>query len=127
VARGHLPDKGYVEVASRFGRQIRRAFVVEQRALVREIGEVESSLAAIHVPTVVIAGTWDVVVPPSVAASVAGSVPGAELVTVARTGHFVPRDAPRVIADAVHRVEAPASGREDPEHDARGEIDDTGA
>ena len=41
-----------------------------------------------------ISGTWDVVVPPSVSASIAAAIPGSELVTVARTGHFVPRDAP---------------------------------
>jgi pimeloyl-ACP methyl ester carboxylesterase len=105
-----LPDRHFVEVASQFGRQIWRSFVVEQRALVREIGDVEGALSRIHVPTVVISGTWDVVVPPSVATSVAASVAGAELVTVARTGHFVPRDAPQVVARAVRRVEAGAPG-----------------
>jgi pimeloyl-ACP methyl ester carboxylesterase len=101
-----LPDRRYAEVAARFGRQIWRSFVAEQRSLVREIGDVEASLPHVRVPTVVITGTWDVVVPPSVAASVATAVPGAELVTVARTGHFVPRDAPQVVARAVRTVEA---------------------
>jgi pimeloyl-ACP methyl ester carboxylesterase len=104
-----LPDRHYAKLGPRFGRQVRKTFVVEQRALVREIGAVESALPRIHLPTVVIVGTWDVVVPPSVGAVVAGAVPGAELVTLARTGHFVPRDAPLEIADAVRRVEARAS------------------
>ena len=103
-----LPDRHFVEVASRFGRQIWRSFVVEQRALVREITDVEAALPLVRVPTVVISGTWDVVVPPSVAASVAAAVPGAELVTVARTGHFIPRDAPGVVTRAVRTVEARA-------------------
>jgi pimeloyl-ACP methyl ester carboxylesterase len=105
-----LPDRRYVEVASRLGRQIWRSFVFEQRALVREIGDVEAALAQVHVPTVVISGTWDVVVPASVAASVAAAIPGAQLVTVARTGHFVPRDAPGVVARAVRTVEAMPTG-----------------
>jgi pimeloyl-ACP methyl ester carboxylesterase len=105
-----LPDRRYVEVASRFGRQIWRTFVFEQRALVREIGDVEAALDRVEVPTVVISGTWDVVVPSSVAASVAAAVPGAQLVTVARTGHFVPRDAPAVVARAVRTVEAMPTG-----------------
>jgi len=101
-----LPDRTFVELASRQGRQIWRSFVFEQRALMGEIGAVEAALPEIRVPTVVISGTWDVVVPVSVAASVAAAVPGSELVTVARTGHFVPRDAPGVVVRAVRTVEA---------------------
>jgi len=121
-----LPDRRYVEVASRFGRQVWRSFVFEQRALVREIADVEASLGRVRVPTVVIAGTWDVVVPASVAASVAASVPGAELVTVARTGHFIPRDAPHVVAEAVRTVEAALVGAR-PDGDPWDEVDDAGA
>lgn len=101
-----LPDRGYAEVASTPGRRVWRSFAFEQRALVQEIGAVEAALPAVSVPAVVVCGTWDVVVPPSVATAVAAAVTGAELVCVARTGHFVPRDAPWVVADAVRRVEA---------------------
>ena len=64
-------------------------------------------------------GTWDLVVPPSVSASIAASIPGSELVSVARTGHFVPRDAPDVVASAVRSVESRARdpGHEQSEHD----------
>jgi pimeloyl-ACP methyl ester carboxylesterase len=116
----HLRDGGR-------GSQIRRSFVAEQRALVREIIDVESALAHIAVPTVVISGTWDVVVPLSVAATIATDVAGAELVTVPRTGHFVPRDAPQVVAAAVRRVEARSAG-EVPDPYSPGEvIEDTGS
>lgn len=101
-----LPDRRYLEVAAKRGRQVWRSFVFEQRSLLREIASVEGALTCVKAPTVVIAGAWDVVVPPSVAASVAASIPGAELVTVDRVGHFVPRDAPKVIASAVRRLEA---------------------
>jgi pimeloyl-ACP methyl ester carboxylesterase len=121
-----LPDRRFAEVASGFGRQIWRSFVFEQRALMREIGDVEAALSKAQVPTVVISGTWDVVVPPSVATSVAATIAGAELVTVSRTGHFVPRDAPKVVADAVRRVEARAMGGAQTDR-SPDEIDEAGA
>ena len=101
-----LPDHTYAETASGVGRRVWRSFVVEQRALVREIADVEAALELVLVPTVVMTGTWDVVVPPSVAASVAVAIAGSELESVARTGHFVPRDAPQQVARAVRTVEA---------------------
>jgi pimeloyl-ACP methyl ester carboxylesterase len=122
-----LPDRHYAEVASRFGRQIWRSFVVEQRALVHEIADVEAALPLVHVPTVVVSGTWDVVVVPSVATSVAAAIAGAQLVTVARTGHFVPRDAPSVVDRAVRTVEARAAAGSGLEPRSAGEVDDAGA
>lgn len=122
-----FPDRRNAAVASGDGRRVRRSFVVEQRALVHEIGEVESSLLELQVPTVIITGSWDVVVPPSAASAMAAAVPGAELVTVARTGHFVPRDAPRVVADAVRRVEVRASGAGESTASEAGEVEDPGA
>jgi pimeloyl-ACP methyl ester carboxylesterase len=108
--RASLPDGSYDKVSSQSGRRVWRSFVAEQRTLVREIAAVEAALGSVQAPTVVISGTWDLVVPPSVSASVAASVAGSELVTVARIGHFVPRDAPEVVAAAVRRVEARADG-----------------
>jgi pimeloyl-ACP methyl ester carboxylesterase len=97
-----LPDRHDLEV----GRRIRRSFVFEQRTLIHEIGAIEEALPEIAAPTVVITGTWDVVVPASVAATVAAAISGSELIAVARTGHFVPRDAPGVVQRAVRAVEA---------------------
>jgi pimeloyl-ACP methyl ester carboxylesterase len=62
----------------------------------------------VRVPTTVVSGAWDLVVPPSVSASIAAAIPGSELVTVARTGHFIPRDAPDVVAAAARAVESRA-------------------
>jgi pimeloyl-ACP methyl ester carboxylesterase len=104
-----LPDDRYFEVSSKFGGQIWRSFVFEQRTLLREITDVEEALPGLRVPTVVVAGAWDVVVPLSVATSVVAAVDGARLMTVARTGHFVPRDAPQVVAAAVRQVESIAA------------------
>jgi pimeloyl-ACP methyl ester carboxylesterase len=117
--RASLPDGGYNKVSSQLGRRVWRSFVAEQRTLLREIGAVEAALESVRAPTVVVSGAWDVVVPPSVSASVAAAIPGSELVSVARTGHFVPRDAPEVVATAVRRVEARArrGHPEEAEHD----------
>jgi pimeloyl-ACP methyl ester carboxylesterase len=109
--RATLPDERYDQVTSHRGRQVWKSFVAEQRSLVREIGAVESALGSVRIPTVVISGTWDLVVPPSVSACIAASIPGSELVSVARTGHFVPRDAPEVVAAGVRNVEARARDR----------------
>jgi pimeloyl-ACP methyl ester carboxylesterase len=122
-----LPDRHYMEVASRFGRQIWRSFVFEQRALMREIGEVEAALALVRAPAVVMSGTWDVIVPASVAASVAGALVGSELVIVARAGHFIPRDHPQLVADAVLRVQAKVPGAWQPDPSGWDEVDDAGA
>jgi pimeloyl-ACP methyl ester carboxylesterase len=104
--RATLPDDRYNRVSAQRGRRVWRSFVAEQRTLVREIGEVEAALGSVRVPTTVISGAWDLVVPPSVSASIAAAIPGSELVTVARTGHFIPRDAPDVVAAAVRAVES---------------------
>jgi pimeloyl-ACP methyl ester carboxylesterase len=106
--RATLPDERYDRVSAQRGRQVWRSFVAEQRSLVREIAVVEGALGSVRAPTTVISGSWDVVVPPSVSAGIAASIPGSELVRVARTGHFVPRDAPELVAAAIRIVEARA-------------------
>jgi pimeloyl-ACP methyl ester carboxylesterase len=107
-----LPDSRYLEVVSRGGGQVWRSFVFEQRALLREITDVESSLPKVGVPTTVIAGEWDVVVPPWVARSIAGSIPGAELVVLEKVGHFALRDAPDVVAAAVRKIDVKSDGHD---------------
>ncbi|MHB8328684.1 MAG: alpha/beta fold hydrolase [Acidimicrobiales bacterium] len=109
--RAALPDHGYPSGQPGEGRRIWRSFVAEQRSLLAEIDDVERALGGLRLPTSVVSGTWDVVVPPMVAALIAGTIRGAELVTVARTGHFVARDAPRAVDAAVRRVEARAAGQ----------------
>ncbi|HYA68717.1 MAG TPA: alpha/beta hydrolase [Acidimicrobiales bacterium] len=105
-----LPDEGFMEVALSQGYPVWRSVVAEQRFLLREIALVEEAIDRVTVPTVVITGTRDVVVPPRTAVQIAVAVAGAELVTVARMGHFVHRDAPHVVAAAVRRVEGRATG-----------------
>lgn len=113
-ARIVLPDSTYLAVASERGRQTWKSFVAEQRFLLKEIGPIETALEDIRAPTVVLAGAWDVVVPPSVGAAIAAAIRGAELIVVEHVAHFVPRDAPKVVADAVRSVEARATARREP-------------
>ncbi len=96
----NLPDGSFARVATRGG-GVWRSVVAEQRALFAEIGDVEASTPTLRLPVEVVAGTWDIVVPAAISATMAASVRGAELWLVPRTGHFLTRDAPRVLAHAV--------------------------
>jgi len=103
-----LPDGRYAAVTDgRTGSEMSllRAFVREQRAMLEEISTVEEQAARISVPTVVVAGSWDVVVPPSTASWLASNIDRAELVIVDHAGHFIPRDRPDVVVEALSRVE----------------------
>jgi pimeloyl-ACP methyl ester carboxylesterase len=98
-----FPDKTFLGSVPAWGRTA-RSVVFEQRALFKEIEDIEKAISNLAVPLAAVAGTWDIVVSPVVAAKIAACVPGAELLLVARTGHFLPRDAPGVLASAVRKV-----------------------
>lgn len=99
-----LPDQGVLGgERGALGRH-RRTFVIEQRALMTELPAVGAALGRIAVPTAVVVGEWDVVVRPSAGRTLAAAIPGAELVAIARAGHFVARDAPEQLAAVVDRT-----------------------
>ncbi|MHB1711944.1 MAG: alpha/beta fold hydrolase, partial [Acidimicrobiales bacterium] len=87
----------------------RRTFLIEQRALLEELPAISASLAEVNVPTSVVIGTWDLVVPQHAAHELAAAIHGAHLVQIPCVGHFVARDAParltEVIASTDHRAE----------------------
>jgi pimeloyl-ACP methyl ester carboxylesterase len=85
-----------------------RSFVTEQRALLAETPCLEASLSSVSVPTAVVAGRRDRLVPARASAELAEAIPGAELVWVAGVGHLVPQEAPDVVVEVVRRY---ASGR----------------
>jgi pimeloyl-ACP methyl ester carboxylesterase len=102
--RATLPDRGVLGgERGALGRH-RRTFAAEQRALLQELPEVHAALGGIRVPTAVVVGRWDVVVRPSAGRTLAVAVPGAELIELPRSGHFVARDAPDELARIVARV-----------------------
>jgi pimeloyl-ACP methyl ester carboxylesterase len=79
----------------------RRTFMHEQRTLLEELSAVTSSLAKIDVPTSVVFGTRDVVVPPHASRSLAAAIPHAELFEIPGVGHFVARDASIRLAEII--------------------------
>jgi pimeloyl-ACP methyl ester carboxylesterase len=66
-----------------------RAFSADQRALVRDLPALERRLPTIAVPTTIVAGSADRIVPPSSARALASAIPSAELVVVEGAGHLL--------------------------------------
>ncbi|MGA2528264.1 MAG: alpha/beta hydrolase [Acidimicrobiales bacterium] len=80
----------------------RRSFLVEQRALLAETPQLERSLGRICVPTAVVTGASDHIVPTSAARALQARVPGAELI-VMPGGHLLPFERPDKLAEIVRR------------------------
>jgi pimeloyl-ACP methyl ester carboxylesterase/uncharacterized membrane protein YbhN (UPF0104 family) len=78
-----------------------RTFLTEQRALLRELGELEHALASVQAPVLVLADPKDTVVPFETARRLARALPDARLQLVEGAGHHLPRRAPEVVADAI--------------------------
>lgn len=87
-----------------YRRGVWRSFLVEQDALLRELPTLLDGLEQIALPTVIVAGTRDRVVPFATARALADRIPNAELVTVQGGGHLLHRTHPEVIADAVRAL-----------------------
>ncbi len=91
VAEATALDDRYLAAA---GRMLRapsawRAFVYEQRALIRDLPALEAQLGRLSPRTTIVAGTADRVVPIRAARRLASHIPGAELVEIPGAGHLV--------------------------------------
>ena len=95
--RAHRPAAGIGDGSRPLVGRGRQSFLVEQRALVAETPGLERALCRIAVPTAVVNGASDRIVPSSAARSLAERIPGAELVVVAG-GHLLPFDHPDLVA-----------------------------
>jgi pimeloyl-ACP methyl ester carboxylesterase len=82
----------------------KRAFMIEQHALVDEMPLVTAALGRLEIPVAVVHGDWDLVVPPRAAVSLVRAIPGAELTLLPRAGHFVVRDDPTALAYVIRRA-----------------------
>jgi pimeloyl-ACP methyl ester carboxylesterase len=91
VAEATALDGRYLQSAGRILLTPRawRAFVREQRFLVRDLPALERRLGAISAPTTIVAGTADHVVPLVAARRLAEQIPGAELVEIDHAGHLL--------------------------------------
>jgi pimeloyl-ACP methyl ester carboxylesterase len=85
-------------------------FLTEQRALLRELDELEDALASVRAPVLVLADPQDSVVPFETARRLARALPHARLQLVEGAGHHLPRRAPAVVADAIAAFLATADG-----------------
>jgi pimeloyl-ACP methyl ester carboxylesterase len=83
-----------------------RAFVSEQRALVHDLPQLEPQLGRISVPTRVVAGVRDRIVPVRAARRLAEQIPEGELVLLERTGHLIAQERPDELAEVILTVEA---------------------
>jgi len=96
-----------------------RTFLTEQRALLRELRELETAAASIQVPVLLIADPADSVVPVRTSHRLAELLPDARLLLVNGVGHHLPRRASRAIADAIAAF-LPAASDDQPAADADG-------
>ncbi len=78
-----------------------RAYAAEQRALVRDLPELERRLDAIGAPTTIIAGVHDRIVPARATVRLSGQIPGARLQHSAVAGHLVPQRDPGLVVEAI--------------------------
>jgi pimeloyl-ACP methyl ester carboxylesterase/uncharacterized membrane protein YbhN (UPF0104 family) len=78
-----------------------RTFLIEQRALLRELGDLEAAAGSIRVPVLLIADPADRVVPVKTSHQLTDLLPDSRLILVEGAGHHLPRRAPRAVADAI--------------------------
>jgi pimeloyl-ACP methyl ester carboxylesterase len=104
-----LASPGYPEddatLTQRIERSIARGYypagLERQGAAVVTAGDRREALTSVRVPTVVLHGSDDPLVPVDASRDVAASIPGAELRVIAGMGHNLPRPLVPVIADAI--------------------------
>ncbi|MBS7701839.1 alpha/beta fold hydrolase [Chelatococcus asaccharovorans] len=75
-----------------------------QIAAMAVAGDRRARLATIGVPTLVIHGTDDPLIPPACGADTATSIPGAAFMPIDGMGHHLPATLHRTVADAIDRV-----------------------
>jgi pimeloyl-ACP methyl ester carboxylesterase len=91
-------------IASWRNDRVWQSFVTEQQSLIDELPLLAPGLAAINLPTVVIVGSADRVVPPATGRRLAAAIPGAQLVELAGAGHMLAHLRPNDVAAAVRAV-----------------------
>ena len=82
-------------------RPLWRTFLTEQRALLRELGELEHAIASIQAPVLLLADPRDTLVPLDTTRRLARALPDARLQLIDGAGHHLPRRAPDAVADAI--------------------------
>jgi len=78
-----------------------RAYVSEQRTLVRDLPALEARLGQITAPTTILAGTGDRVVPARAPLKLLQQIGGARLTISEKAGHLIPQRDPGLVAEAI--------------------------
>jgi pimeloyl-ACP methyl ester carboxylesterase len=96
-------DVRYLEGTARYLRRPRawRAFAADQRMLVRDLPALEARLPSIAVPTTIVGGSADRVVPLASARALAATIPGARLVVLPGAGHLLLQREAEQLADII--------------------------
>jgi pimeloyl-ACP methyl ester carboxylesterase len=99
-------DERYLQAAARLLRRPAtwRSYVAEQRTLIRDLPGLEERLAHIPVPTKIVVGGEDRIIPISSARRLAEQIPKAELVQIERAGHLVPQQQAAHLAQIIAAV-----------------------
>jgi pimeloyl-ACP methyl ester carboxylesterase len=86
---------------SRDGGRLWRTFLAEQRALVRELGQLAAAVPLLQAPVLLLTDPADRLVPVGTARQLRKTLPDARLQLVEGAGHHLPIRAPAVVADAL--------------------------
>jgi pimeloyl-ACP methyl ester carboxylesterase len=70
-------------------------------AAMRDRPDSTDSLSGIAVPTIVLTGDQDALIPPEEARNMAAAIPGARFVSIANAGHLTPMERPGAVASAL--------------------------
>jgi pimeloyl-ACP methyl ester carboxylesterase len=103
IARRISVEDAYLEASARvlLSGWARRAFMTEQRSLVRDLPVLEGRLHAVRAPTWIVTGDGDRIVPPGAPRALAAQIPGATLVQLSNAGHLLPQLHAQRLVDAV--------------------------
>lgn len=78
-----------------------RAFLVEQRQLLRELPALEARLGSITAPTLIVIGVADRIVPPSSARRLGEQIPGSRVIELLHANHLLPQQRPDRLAELI--------------------------
>jgi pimeloyl-ACP methyl ester carboxylesterase len=108
IARELAIAEPYLQAVGRrlLTRDAWRSYVVEQRALIRDLPTLESRLDQISAPTVIVAGAADQIVPVAAARQLSRQIPDAELVLINRAGHLLPLQHAERLAQIIAGIHA---------------------
>jgi pimeloyl-ACP methyl ester carboxylesterase/uncharacterized membrane protein YbhN (UPF0104 family) len=88
-----------------------RTFLAEQRALLRELEDLEHAISSVRAPVLLLADPRDTIVPVSIARRLAQSLPDGRLQLIRDAGHHLPRRAADAVAAAIVAFLAAADTR----------------